>query len=195
MEQDFSAQESLRLIEGMIAQAKRNFSRLSFYFLLWGVLLIGAMIAVYLLRDRNDGWGQGAPWGVAGIIGGVVSWVHGARQGKRMGASTPMDAVIGWVWSAFVVALLTTIFILASKGVDPGPMILLLTGFATFITGQVLRFRPLVLGGLVFWLCALVLWWSKDALLSTVIYCSAMLFGYIIPGLMLKRQEDGVRAA
>ena len=35
----------------------------------------------------------------------------------------------------------------------------------------------------------------QDALTHTVLYCGAMLLGYIIPGILLKRQEDGLRTA
>lgn len=56
MNTELTPQESLRLIEGMIGQALRSFSRMSFYFLLWGVLLIAAMIATHLLQDNAQGW-------------------------------------------------------------------------------------------------------------------------------------------
>ena len=54
-------EQSLRLIQSMIGQAKRSFSRVSFYFLLWGVLLTLAMLATYFLRDQPGAVGQGAP--------------------------------------------------------------------------------------------------------------------------------------
>jgi hypothetical protein len=78
---------------------------------------------------------------------------------------------------------------------DPGAMITLLTGIPTFMTGQILRFRPLILGGLLFWVAGIAMHFTDQAGLLTALYCGAMLLGYIIPGILLKRQEDGLRAA
>lgn len=195
MERDMTPDESLRLIESMIGQAKKSFSRMSYYFLLWGMLLIGAMIATYILRDAPDGAVHGASWGVAGVIGGILSSIHGARQGKLEPVNNPMDRVIGWLWGAFVITMLLTIACTVPNHGDPGPMITLLTGLPTFMTGQIMRFRPLIVGGILFWAAGIVMHFTHDALLLTVLYCSAMFFGYIVPGLMLKRQENVLRPA
>ena len=186
-------EQSLRLIQSMIGQAKRSFSRVSFYFLLWGVLLTLAMLATYFLRDQPGAVGQGAPWGAAGVLGGIISGVRGAREGRSAPVSNPMDGLLGWLWSSFIITMIITIVLSVTSGRDPGPMITLLTGIPTFMTGQVMRFRPLILGGIIFWVAGTAMHFTQDALTLTLLYCGAMLLGYIIPGLMLKRQEDAVR--
>lgn len=195
MEPSLTPEQSLRLIESMIGQAKKSFSRVSFYFLLWGVLLILAMLATYFLRDADPAIGKGAPWGVAGFGGGLISMVYGARQGKRERVINPMDGLIGWLWASFVITMFITIAVSLTAQRDPGPMITLLTGIPTFMTGQVMRFRPLIIGGVIFWVAGAVMHFTHDAFALTMIYSGAMLFGYILPGLLLKRQEDGLRTA
>ncbi|MBK7943207.1 MAG: hypothetical protein IPJ87_15255 [Flavobacteriales bacterium] len=195
METPMTPEQSLRLIESMIGQAKKSFSKLSFYFLMWGVLLTLAMFATYVLRDQPNAWGQGAPWGIAGILGGIVSAVHGARQGRREPVSNPMDGLIGWLWSSFVITMMIMIVVSVLERRDPGAMITLLTGIPTFMTGQILRFRPLIIGGILFWVAGIAMHFSGDRLTLTLLYSGAMVLGYIIPGLMLKRQEDALRAA
>ncbi len=195
MDNTFTPEQSLKLIESMIGQAKKSFSRVSFYFLLWGVLLILAMITTYLLRDQPGAWGQGAPWAIAGFGGGIISAIHGARQGRQRPVSNPMDGLIGWLWSSFVITMLITIVVSVLHQRDPGAMITLLTGIPTFMTGQIMRFRPLVVGGVIFWMAGIVMHFTHDALALTVLYCGAMSLGYIIPGIMLKRQEDGLHTA
>lgn len=195
METSMTAQESLKVIEAMIGQAKRSFSRLSFYFLLWGFLLIGAMLFTYLFRDQPEPLSQGLSWGVAGMLGGVISAIYGARQGKLAPVHNPMDRVIGWLWATFVISMLITMVVAAKQHQDPGPMITVLTGFATFLTGQIMRFRPLILGGVLFWIAGIAMQFTDGALMATVLYCGAMFFGYIVPGFMLKRQENELRAA
>jgi hypothetical protein len=187
MEQAMTPEQSLRLIESMIGQAKKSFSRTSFYFLLWGVLLID------LLREAPEGLGLGLPWGVAGLLGGIISSVRGAREGKRQHVTNPMDRIIGWLWSSFVITMLIVIICNVLAHRDPGATITLLTGIPTFMTGQIMRFRPLIIGGILFWVAGILMHLTADPLALTLLYCGAMLFGYIVPGFMLKRQEDGLR--
>lgn len=185
--------QSLKLIEDMIGQAKRSFSRMSFYFLLWGCLLLVATLTEYFVgaAGLSNGW---LGWPILGTLGGVVSAVHGAREGRKSGVSTFTDRVFMWIWSAFTLTLV--IVIISSVAVDqrPGPWVSIITGMPTFITGGILRFRPLMAGGVLFWvfgLLALFVWPEHGALLFGL----ALLLGYIIPGILLKRQEDGVRTA
>lgn len=195
MEQQLTPEQSLKVIESMIGQAKRSFHRMSFYFLLWGILLTAAMLATYFLRDLHPRLAQGAPWGAAGILGGLVSSVHGARQGRNAPVSNPMDGIIGWLWSSFVITLMIVIVCSVLDRRDPGAMITLITGIPTFMTGQILKFKPLIIGGIIFWVAGIVMHFTHDALSLTALYCAAMVLGYIIPGILLKRQEDGLLPA
>lgn len=195
MNTEMTPSESLKLIESMIGQAKKSFSRISYYFLLWGLLLTGAMLATYLLRDVGPNWANGSAWGVAGALGGIVSAVYGSRQSKTEEVTNPMDSIIGWLWISFVITMMIVILCSAFVHRDPGSMITLLTGIPTFMTGQVMRFRPLVIGGIIFWAAGIAMHLTTDPLALTALYCGAMVLGYIIPGVMLKRQEDGLRTA
>lgn len=195
MNTELTPSESLKLIESMIGQAKKSFSRISFYFLLWGGLLTGAMLVTYLVRDNGPSWANGLAWGIAGAAGGIMSAVHGARQSKTEEVTNPMDSIIGWVWISFIITLLIVIVCSVLAHRDPGAMITLLTGIPTFLTGQVMRFRPLIIGGILFWVAGIIMHLTSDPLALTALYCGAMVLGYIVPGIMLKRQEDGLRTA
>jgi hypothetical protein len=195
MEQPLTPAESLRLIESMIWQAKRSFGRSSFYFLLWGFLLLAAMVANYLFRDLPPSYAQGLPWGIAGALGGIISSIYGTQSQKKDQVHNPMDGIIGWLWLAFVVTLIILIVGLAGNGIDPGPAITVITGLPTFMTGRIMRFKPLIIGGFLFWGLGVAMFFAEDQLLSTLLYCCAMLFGYIVPGFLLKGQENELRTA
>lgn len=195
MDRELTPSESLRIIETMIGQAKSSFSRMSTYFLLWGVLLIAAMITTYMMRDSGGAWGQGAAWGVVGVIGGIASWIIGASQSKKEPVNNPMDRIVGWVWGSFIITMLLMIFCFGASHRDPGAAIALLTALPTFLTGQIMRFKPLIFGGLLFWVAGVIMFFSGNAAVITATYCIAMLFGYIVPGYLLKRQEDGLHTA
>lgn len=194
MERELTPSESLKLIETMIGQAKQSFQRNSFYFMLWGVLLIAAMAVNYFMAANGDPRG-GYAWGVVGILGGIASWAHGVREAKKQQVSSFMDRVMLWLWMGFLATLLITMFGSASSGhgMSVGAIIVL-TGLPTFVTGQLLRFRPLVLGGLLFWVLGTVSFFV-DMQTTALLYIAAMIFGYLIPGYLLKHQEDGLRTA
>ena len=195
MERELTPSESLKIIETMIGQAKSSFSRMSSYFLLWGVLLIAAMITTYLLRDSGEPWDRGVAWGIVGVIGGIASWLIGASQNKKEAVNNPMDRIVGWVWGSFIITMLLMIFCFGGSGRDPGAAIALLTALPTFLTGQILRFKPLIFGGILFWIAGIIMFFSGNLAVIVATYCIAMLFGYIVPGILLKRQEDGLRTA
>lgn len=194
MERELTPSESLKLIETMIGQAKQSFHRNSFYFLLWGVLLILAMGVNYFLAVKGDVRG-GYAWAVAGVLGGVISMVHSRREGKRVRTATAMDSLMLWVWVAFLATLLTS---MVGSSLASGSMsvasIMVITGMPTFISGHLVRFRPLIWGGMLFWVLGAIAFFV-DVRTVVVLYIAAMLFGYLVPGYLLKRQEDGLRSA
>ncbi|MBL7950305.1 MAG: hypothetical protein JNM62_01180 [Flavobacteriales bacterium] len=194
MDANLTPEQSLKLIESMIGQAKRSFHRMSFYFLLWGVLLTLAMVAQLFsaqfgISDRGYGWGA------ASIVGAVASAIYGAREGRREQVETMADRVVMWLWIGFVITLLATGIGAGVAGYStPVGSIMILTGLPTFVTGQLIRFKPLILGGVLFWVLGTVSFFV-DPLWMGILHIVSMVFGYIIPGSILKQQENGLRTA
>ncbi len=187
-------QQSLATIQAMIIEAKKSFHRMSFYFLLWGVLLTLAMAAQLITASISPG-AEGVGWVIASVVGAIGSGVHGAREGRREQVETLADRVLMWMWIGFMVTLFGT---MAGAGIagytTPVGSIMLLTGLPTFTTGQMLRFRPLIIGGMLFWVLGIISFYV-DPIWVGFLSITGMVFGYIVPGFMLKRQEDGVRTA
>lgn len=191
MEKDLTPEQSLATIQAMINEAKRSFHRMSFYFLLWGVLLIAATLFQFAMA-----W-MGKPYGwialpVMGMVGGIGSSMYGAREGKRQGAETMMDRVIVWIWTGFIITMLLMLACTVATHQASGPMITILTGLPTFVTGTIMRFKPLTIGGILFWVIGGICFFVPDTV-GAMLFVVAMLFGYIVPGYLLKRKEDGLR--
>lgn len=191
MDANLTPEQSLKLIESMIGQAKKSFHRMSFYFLLWGGLLLVATLTEYLMGRAGlpNGW---MGWPILGTLGGIIAGMHGSKEGRRSGAATFTDRVFLWVWVAFTITLVIIIVSSVAVGSKPGPWVSIITGMPTFITGGILGFRPLIIGGILFWVLgvlSLFVWPEQGALL----FALALLLGYIVPGILLKRQEDGIR--
>lgn len=192
MERELTPSESLKLIETMISQAKRSFHRQSFYFLLWGVLLIAAMLFNYVMVVMGSDLG-GFAWPAVGIGGGILSFIHGSKADRTKVVATATDRVIMWLWMGFVVTMLITLFA-STDGEESKAIatIIVLTGLPTFVTGQLMRFKPLIFGGILFWFFGAVSYFAPMSV-TAWLFIAAILFGYLLPGYLLKRQEDGLR--
>lgn len=190
-EQNMTGQESLAIISQMIKEARKNFSDTAIFFLIWGAILATAGIAEYLLMQ-----GQFARpylvWPIAGVVGGVISGVIGARLGKRKGASTLFDRLTFALWTSFFITLVIFIFCCVLSSINPGAFIMVLTGLPTITTGLVLKFKPLIFGGIVFWVSGIVGFFIPDAYLP-LLFSLSIILGYIIPGLLLRKAEGDAR--
>ncbi len=184
--------ESLGIIQEMIHRAKESYLRFNFYFLLWGWLLMFAGMGEYILDRQVQSEYAWVVWPAVGIIGGIIAGVHGAKKGKEAGAMTFMDRVFGYVWTGFVITLILLIVLSVSNRMNPGSYIMLLTGLPTFISGGVLRFKPLIIGGVLFWFFGFFSFFYFDEYRS-LIFSLSIITGYILPGYMLKKHEENAR--
>lgn len=190
--EDLSPEKSLEIIKNMVLKAQKDYQKNSYYFLLWGWLLLATGIGEYVLANFSDIMHSWVVWPVMGILGGVLATLHGRKKAKEKKASTFADRVFGYIWMAFVMTLVLIIIMGISATQNPTPFVLLLTGLPTFASGGILKFKPLMLGGIIFWVFGLVAFYLLPEF-SSLIFSLAILFGYIIPGYMLKKvEEDGI---
>ena len=179
-EQTLETQESLQIIEEMIQRARFNFSQGSFYFIFWGLLLIGAA----LWQQFYPGDMSWIGWPIAGIIGGVGSGLYGARSdnSRRM---MHLDKMYTAIWVVFFITIIFLIVGFVGKGINPNGYIMIIAGLPTLLTGLVLKFKPLQYGGVGFWILGIISIYFLEEW-SSMIYAVSMLQGYLIPGFIMK---------
>ena len=69
------------------------------------------------------------------------------------------------------------------------PLILLLTAFATFLSGVTIKFKPLMMGGMVFWIAAII-GFTVAYETQLLIASAAIVLGYLVPGYLLKSKNN-----
>lgn len=187
---NMQAEESLAIIREMIGRAKKSFSKISFHFLLWGWLLFFAGIGQYILLRVLEYEHFYIVWPIIGAVGGIAASIYGAKQKKSKKVQAGyMDKVYSYVWGGFIISLILIIMGCLVNSTDPNPMVMLLTALPTFITGGAIKFRPLILGAVVFWvLGSLNFFFLKEY--SSLVFSVAILLGYIIPGHLLNNAEQ-----
>lgn len=171
--------ESLQIIQHMIRRARNNFSENGFLFIFWGWLVfITAMVFYWLTKTGYD-----KPWLVWNtmILGGIFSAVYGIRQKKKEIVKTYLDEYMMYVWLAFGLCLLITLAMGFKLQQYCYPIVIMLYATATFISGGLLRFVPLIVcGGLSYVICVLAFFVTFET--QILLLALSVLVSYIVPG-------------
>ena len=191
-------EESLRIIQKSISNSRRNMREGSFYYLLWGWALILASLANYflirklILLERYDEIMLKSllAWGVFIIVAMIIQFVYQSRSGKRERVVTHLDRYITIIWITAGLLMGLMAFLSLKLDAYPTPFILGVTAMATAVSGLMLRFRPLVIGAVIFLSAAVLASYLKgtDQLL---VFAIAMALGYLIPGYLIRTSKNG----
>jgi len=187
-EKVMSGEESLRIISDMINRTKVNIRQGIFHFLFWGWLIFFCSLSEYCLFRFTD---MENPWIVwlLTIPGAFVSFIYGYVKGSRSPFHTYADMLYMWTWIGFFISAVVLFIIIHERIELVGSYILMLAAIPTFISGFIVRFNPLILGGISFWVFALIAYFAGPSI-GPLAVPAAMLTGYLIPGYMLKRKVE-----
>lgn len=179
---------SIEIIESMMSESKKSLAHNSFYFIFWGVVLLAAGIAEFFLFESSNFW---IIWPSVGIGGGIISFIYGMKDGKRVGKETAGDRITAFTWGGFGFTLVLSIVFSVYNHLSPHALVLMLAGLATFISGGISKFKPFVYGAIALEIGAIVCAFFIEASMQGLIFAASMLFGYILPGIVLKKSENG----
>jgi len=186
MEQQFNEQNSLQLIESMINKAKNNFSESGTLYLLWGIVVficsMVQFIAIYFYSYENIYYVWFLTWLVV-----IYQVFFLSKRAKKEKSKTYTADILKYVWICFGIIMFLFIFILQYQKIyySINPAIIIIYGMPTFLSGIILKFRPLVIGGIICWLLAIGSVFVPGNFQSLFI-CAAVLFAWIIPGFLLR---------
>ena len=179
-----SPEENLRLIGQMISLAKHSILDKGFHYLLWGCLICIASTADYILLKAGRVHTHYYVWFILPVVGILISvwynYVHYSKTKSHLGS------IINSLWVGF---LFTGLLVFANGILgDPTAILrdfMLLMGFAIFVSGSIIRFRALIIGGIVYWLAGLACMFLAypEQLLANAL---AALLGSVVPGILLK---------
>jgi hypothetical protein len=182
-EKMLTGEESLKIITDMINRTKNNIHQSRFHLLFWGWLIFICSLSEYFLFKFTD---FASPWYVWIFVipGAFVSLIYGFVTGRKAKVHTYADMINMWTWLGFMISAII-LFIVHWKSMESfPPYILLLAGLPTFVSGWIIRFKPLIAGGFAFWIFALVAYFAGPSIAPLAVPV-AMLTGYLIPGYML----------
>ncbi len=187
-EENFSPEQSLRLIRSMIDKAKENVSDNSFFLLLWGWLVFAAALSQYILMVIVKWPYHGMAWNLM-WVGAVISIIYGIRQEKKQQAKTYISETMKYfgMGCGVTFTILALFFGYNEMWVYIFPVYFILYGFLSFVSGAILQFVPLRWAGAACWVIGIISVFT-DFKSHLLLMALAVLFAYIIPGYILKKR-------
>jgi hypothetical protein len=185
--ENFSPEESLRIIQTMIDKTRTSVADQSFYLLLWGwVVLIGALLQFTLFAILKSPLHPLA-WNIM-FIGFILAIIHRVKD-KRPRVRTYVDDGLTSIWTSITIVQCLVVFtFFRSGGWDYCyTAFILLYSIGSFLTGRLLQFGPLVWGSIACWALAIVTTFVNVET-RMLVMGGAILMGYIIPGHLLRRE-------
>jgi hypothetical protein len=215
MENTFSEKESLDLVNVMINSARNNLQQgTGNIFLLWGYVIAALALAnliLLLILPHQIHYYSFYVWFAAPV--GFIFYFTQLRKIKEMQmVRTYVDKILTYVWIGFTISVVMVVvsMLLANfhgfreaAGIFGPltwihwsfmiPIMLILYGFALFVSGMAYQFRPLVIGAVICWFCTLIIFllyqlnYFMEIQLTGLII--SIISGYIVPGHLLKIKE------
>ncbi len=216
-EKELSGQESLQLISRMISRARNSFHDTGIGPMLWGGVIAFCSLVTY----TSITWDINLPFDIwlltiVAIIPQI--WIS-VKERKMRRARSHDDSVIDYVWISFGISifLFTHINIAmmnrlhevfrqykAATGIAPAfrlsnyssSVMLLLYGIPTVITGAIMRFKPMLWGGIAGWVfCIISVYTPID--IDMLLTAFAAIVMWLVPGIILwnrykKTKEENV---
>ncbi len=186
-ENSLSPQESLGLIADAISRSKDNIRENSFGFLLWGWLIAIASFAYFGLHQYTPTPLYFIPFPILAMVGVVATIIFLKR--KNSGTTlTYTDYFINKMWIVLGISFFVVVFINVAQGKMPFTYTLVIAGIGTLVSGWVMKFVPLTVGGILFLVSAVASIYIADPY-KPLLHGFTIIVGYLVPGYMLRNSK------
>ncbi|HEV8080976.1 MAG TPA: hypothetical protein VGP43_09700 [Chitinophagaceae bacterium] len=185
-EKQMTGEESLSIIAGMINRAKNRFSETGHLYLLWGWVILVCCITQFVSLQYFN-YEKGYQVWFLTWLAVIYQFIYLAKTKKREKVKTYTDEIMGFVWLTFMICGVVMVFILIKLKVFVAinPLILVLYGMPTFLSGIILKYKPLIFGGISCWVLA-VLSPLVPLEYHLLLLACAVIAAWIIPGYLLR---------
>lgn len=184
-ENKMTEQESLAIINEMIYKAKNNFHESGTSALLWGSVIIVCSIVSLLNLQWQLRWLNQVWW--LTFIAVIPQIIISIRESKQRKYKLHTDDAMSGIWISFGIAVfLMSFYGNVLKPAGSASLFLILYGMPTFATGYMYRFKPMIIGGVICWLCAVGSFYTEIKT-DLILFIVAAFFAWFLPGAILRR--------
>jgi len=190
-EENITGQQSLELIQSMINRARNQFSENGHLYLVWGWVVLICSVGQFILLHFFAYPNHYLVWMLTWLVV-VYQFVYLIKNRKKEKVKTYTGDIVSYVWIVFVILMFMTGFLMARSPLGHtrelvNPLILSLYGMPTFLSGKILRFQPLILGGIFCWILSIVSTFIPYDF-QLLFFGIAVIIAWIIPGYLLRKR-------
>jgi hypothetical protein len=191
----FTHEEGLKTIYSMITSTRNTIGENYLFYLLWGYLVGLACIFEYLLMHVMNYEKHYMVWPVLMGLGMILSGILTLRRQKASTHRTFIGSIMSYLWGGWLVSFLLIIYF-GSQLQNHSlilPLTMVMYGMGVFVSGGVISYRPLIIGGIISWLAALVAYYQPYTI-QLLLMTATVIASYIIPGHMLRIEAKKQRS-
>ena len=209
-EKKLTEKESLDLIAQMINKAKNAYHETGIGAMMWGSVI--AVCALVKLSELQFHFRLPFDIYLLALVAIIPQIFITIKEKKEKKVKSYDDVFMDSLWLAFGISIFLIILIINNiySGFNPlledykrlpghrvdwvdlqfseyvSPLFLLLYGFPTFVTGATCKFKPMLWGGILCWVCCIISIYTSlkiDFLLTAF----SAVFAWLIPGILMEK--------
>ena len=189
MDKTFTEQESLQVIQRMIDNTKTTLRAQGHMYILWGIMTAVAAILNYYFLKNPAGFPPGIVWAILMPLTGIVHGILVYKLEKDSRMTTFADNTMKFLWIGFTLSIIVLIVVMFQVGpANAYPMFMILYGLGIFASGGILDLKPLMIGGIACFVCAIIASFVPFDQQLLVI-ATASLVGFFLPGLLIYKKK------
>lgn len=206
-EKQLTEKESLDLITQMINKAKDACHDTGIAAIMWGALI--AVCSLVRLSELHFNYRLPFDIYLLTIVAVIPQVYFSIREKKMRKVRTYDEGFMDSLWLAFGICIGLMIFITSvmyrSWGPVAGeyreltgnaaafrlyeynaPLFLLLYGMPTFVTGLSMKFRPMLVGGILCWVCCIITVFVTIKI-DLILLAVSSIFAWFVPGIIMEK--------
>lgn len=179
-----STEKQIETINNVINSTKENLKPISVNFIFWGLLITLMSLFHYAFPSLIHS-SQLLYWTVLPLIGMILTVYYNIKIRKKAGYETYLSRVIKIIWGVFNLSWIYIIVLsFTLKSFHPVPPILFLLSIILIISGLIIKFKPVTIGGIFLTIFTFYLNFNPEFNLLLVNVVGVSL-GMLVPGLSL----------
>ena len=182
-----SKEEQIEIISKVINSTKENLKPLSVNFIFWGSLIVVMSLIHYSIPQfiQYTEYSSLLFWTILPMLGMLFTIVYNIKIRKVLGYETYLNRVIKIIWGIFNLSWLVIVVTSLLNGINnPVPEILFLLSTTLITTGIIIKFKPILIGGILLMLFTIYINFNPNInfLIVNIIGVS---LGMLLPGISL----------
>jgi hypothetical protein len=195
---NLTPEESLIIISKAITNFKINYKESSKVFLLWGWILTLASFSNFIILKilhAQEAYNLMGPYSfynwLAFIAAGFIIKFFMLRKVNKIKKvySHLENYVRNLWWVAAASFFIAAVVCIRLEIENPPAIMLLIAGLATTTSGLLIKFKPLTIGGISFFVFSIAITFVSNEYIALMV-CGAIICGYLIPGYLLKSAKE-----